>query len=137
MASSGRLSLRSILFLCVLHSKYPFTSTDTCNILEINSIECDSAIQKLLCERHYQLVYHFKNTSKIDPVFYQVCRVKHKHEHATFTREKFVPCPIPTFVESFLRDTIGFQAHINEADLLYFWCYKYFKSLMHFQMMMY
>ena len=34
--------LRSILFLCVLHSKYPFTSTDTCNVLEINSIECDS-----------------------------------------------------------------------------------------------
>ena len=33
-------------------------------------------------------------------------------------------------MESFLRDTIGFQGHINDGDMLCCRCYKYFKSLL-------
>ena len=128
MASSGRFccvpSCSSVSYI----QKHSFTSTEICNALD--SVECDSAIQKPLCEIHYQLVYHFISAGKNDPVFCQICRVKHKHEHATYAREKFIPYPNPTFVESFLRDTIGFKAHINEANLLCFQCYKYFKSLL-------
>ena len=55
-------SCSSVLYI----QKHPFTSTQICNVVEIDSIECDSAIQKPLCERHYQLVYYFIYPSKID-----------------------------------------------------------------------
>ena len=58
------------------------------------------------------------NANKVHTVFCEVCEFKHK------------PCPNPTFVESFLRDTIGLQGHINDSDLLCFRCYKYFNSLL-------
>ena len=67
--------------------------------------------------------------NKVHTVFCEVGVFKCKHEHTT-SKEKFIPCPNPTFVESFLRDTIGFQGHINDGYLLCFRCYKYFNSLL-------
>ena len=94
---------------------------------------CPSSTQKPLCNKHYQLVYHQKNTSKIQSVSCHVCGAKRKHEHSMLATEstKFVPCPSPKLVESFLIDTVGYDSHITEGDIcmLCFRCYKYFNKV--------
>ena len=42
---------------------------------------------------------------------------------------KFVPCPSPKLVESFLIDNVGFDSRITEGDMLCFRCYKYFNHV--------
>lgn len=59
-----------------------------------------------------------------------MCGVKRKHEHTSSANENFFPCPNPTFVESFLREAVGFEACLSEDDLLCFKCYKYFNRLL-------
>ena len=59
-----------------------------------------------------------------------MCSTKRKHEHSSKDASKFVPCPSPKFVESFLADTIGFESHISDNDVLCFKCYKYFNQLL-------
>ena len=89
---------------------------------------CPSSTQKPLCNKHYQLVYHQKNTCKIQGVSCRVYGAKRKHELAT-ELTKFVPCPSPKLVGSFLIDTVGFDSHITEGDMLCFRCYKYFSQV--------
>ena len=76
------------------------------------------------------MVYRHKNTSGVQDKTCCVCSTKRKHEHSSKEASKFVPCPSPKFVESFLADTIGFESHISENDVLCFRCYKYFNQLL-------
>ena len=83
--------------------------------------------------------YRFVNASKVRSVSCRMYDCKRKHEHTLSTNDKFFVCPNPTFVESFLKDTIGFEAHIEADDLLCFRCYKYVTSVtsVHCQMKTY
>ena len=92
--------------------------------------ECDPDSQKPLCIRHYQMVYRHKNASRVQDITCCVCGTKRKHEHSATEVSKFVPCPSPKFIESFLADSIGFESHILEEDVLCFRCYKYFNHLL-------
>ena len=73
-------------------------------------------------------MYHFVNASKIGSVFCQVCQVNRGHDHASSTPAmKFVSCPNPTFVKSFLQYAIGFKIHIGDGALLCIRRYKHTK----------
>lgn len=106
--------------------KHPFSWGDICSAVGIASIQCDQSLLQPLCTNHYQLVYRFINAHNVCEVFCRVCDVKRKHDR---TNEKFVTCPNPAFVESFIRDTLGLEVNIAADDLLCFACYKYFNSL--------
>ncbi len=64
------------------------------------------------------------------PVSCRVCDCKRKHEHSLSTNDKFFVCPNHTFVESFLKDTVEFEAHLESDDLLCFRCYKYVMNVL-------
>ena len=59
-----------------------------------------------------------------------MCGTKRKHEHSAMEASKFVPCPSSNFVESFLADSMGFESHISDGDVLCFRCYNYFNHLL-------
>ena len=106
---------------------HPFSLQDIFNSIG-TSPEYDPDSHKPLCIRHYQLVYRHKNGSIHNRC---VCGTKLTHEHSSSTEaSKFVPCPSPKFVESSLADSIGFESHISDGDVLCFRCYKYFNQLL-------
>ena len=57
-----------------------------------------------------------------------VVYTKRKHQHKDSS--KFLPCPSPKIVESFLNDSVGFESHVSEQDMLCCRCYKYFNQLL-------
>ena len=56
------------------------------------------------------------------------CGTKRKHQHKDSS--KCLPCPSPKLVESFLIDSVGFESHVSEQDMLCSRCYKYFNQLL-------
>lgn len=110
--------------------KHTFSWQDICDSIGITS-ELDLNVRNQpLCSSHYQAVYRTLNPSKVRRVLCHVCGVKQKHEHSSLSHERFVACPDHKFVESYLRETVGVEAHIDEADVLCFRCYKYFNKLL-------
>ena len=109
---------------------HPFSFDEICECVG-TTVTCEPSMSNPLCNLHYQMMYRHKNTSKSQGVSCCVCGAKRKHEHSTLATEssKFVPCPSPKLVESFLLDAVGFESHITEGDLLCFKCYKYFNQV--------
>ena len=105
---------------------------DIFNCLDIH-FEYQSTTPKSLCVSHYNSVYRHKNATKVQRVICCVCGTKRKHEHSSLVTEavsKFLPCPSPKVVESFLADSIEFDAYISEEDVVCFKCYKYLNQVL-------
>ena len=83
---------------------HPFSFQDIFDCLGI-TFEYESSTPKSLCVTHYNSVYRHKNSGKVQTVKCCVCGIKRKHEHSSLLvteKSKFVPCPSPKIVESFL-----------------------------------
>ena len=68
----------------------------------VGSIASRTSSELFLCERHYQLVYCMKNARESAC---NICGVKRKH--ANESAHRFLSCPYPKKVESYLKDTTG------------------------------
>lgn len=81
-----------------------------------------------LCMAHYlQLGRHNKPESGSD-VACKVCGIKRPHKQTQSRR--FVACPEPTLIESYLRESADFDSSLNESDMVCYSCYKYCKRIL-------
>ena len=102
---------------------HSFTWQDICSAVGIASTsEIDAPS---LCNRHYQLVTSLVNVYRQSC---QACGCRRKHVSSAMS--VFRTCPNPKFVESHLKDAVGFTSEIREGDLLCYNCYKYFTQLL-------
>ena len=77
------------------------------------------------------MVYRHKNASRgQQSLGYILCVAQNENMNSAMEASKFVPCPSSNFVESFLADSIGFESHISDGDVLCFRCYNYFNHLL-------
>lgn len=109
--------------------KHPFSQADICRLVDPDGSHgldgSDLPEPLALCSKHYQQIYRAMHKS--DDTACRVCGAKRKHKYSFSL--KFVPCPNPVFVQSFLQNTTGQSIAIDNTDLLCMQCYKYYSRL--------
>ena len=108
-------------------SKHGFTWEEICSCIGIGSIATCTSSQLPLCTQHYQLVYRMRNVRVTEEVC-QICGVKREHKRGSV--RKFVSCPEPKKLESYLKDTTGYASSLKEHDLVCHMCYKFFTRML-------
>ncbi len=101
---------------------HPFAKETICSCVGVLNLQYRSGTSELpLCASHYQLVYHLCNPDKVC----KICGSKRKHERILSASLRFVTCPEPKKVESFLQETADFNSSHGDDDLICYSCYKY------------
>lgn len=107
-------------------SRHTFTWEEICTYVGIGGIASGAGPDLCLhvCTQHYQLVYRMKNARESN-IACRTCGVKRKHDKC-----KFLSCPDPKKVESYLHDTTGFVSNLTKDDQICHTCYRFFTCLL-------
>ena len=98
-------------------SKHAFSREEICSYVGVGSIASHMGAELFLCEQHYQLVYRMKNARESAC---SICGVK--RTHAKESARRFLSCPDPKKVESYLKDTTGVGICLRDGDLICYSC---------------
>ena len=106
-------------------TNHAFTLLTLCDCLGFAIIPSDDSSLPL-CQSHYACVYRLCNQE----MSCNVCGVRRKHEHTTSSVQRFIPCPEPHKVETFLKETLDHDCSLSAGDLVCYSCYKYCKHIL-------
>ena len=102
------------------------TLLEICTYVGIGGIVSGAGPDLCLCTQHYQLVYRMKNARESNSVC-RICGVKRKHDKCNTA--KFLSCPDPKKVESYLHETTGLS-NLKKDDQICHTCYRFFTRLL-------
>ena len=97
--------------------KHSFSWEDirTCIGLDDASVD-NECTPTSLCSHHYMIVYKCNKVLMVVPIVCSICGIKRKHEHSPSVR--FLKCPNPHLLQPFLNETVDFEGHLHEGDLV-------------------
>lgn len=81
-----------------------------------------------LCMAHYLQLGHLNKPEMASDVICKVCGTKWPHKQTQTWR--FVACPEPKRIESYLRESADFDCSLTDCDMVCYSCYKYCKQIL-------
>ena len=110
-------------------TNHAFSLLTLCDCLGIAIISSDDSSLPL-CQSHYACVHCLSNQERVHQMSCKVCGMKRKHTSSTSNAQRFLPCPEPQKVETFLKETVDHECSLSARDLVCYSCYKYCRHIL-------
>ena len=128
---SARRSCLHTMYILMVGKMIMWTGVSFCSndCLGI-AIICSDDSSLPLCQSHYACVYRLSNQERVHQMSCKVCGTKRKHTSSTSSAQRFLPCPEPQRVETFLKETVDHDCSLSAGDLVCYFCYKYCRHIL-------